>query len=396
MKRIAVVQFYFYPDIAAVSQLLGDLLCSVAESGEYEITVYCATSSYTGVRNEQDKRFDRLNIVHIRTPNIGRSNMIARVLDYLGYYVAVFRRILFRRGLDAVVSMSSPPLIALPVSLAILLRKVHFIYYIEDLFPEILFDMEYLKRPWLIRRLQGVNRFVMRRANKIVTLGEYMTDKVISSYPEAEGKIAEIPNWATGIGFVPPGRKNEFTITYSGNMGVAHDFSLLGSLLCALAPLSQIRYRFIGGGARFAEVRDIFRASGEQRVELNGYTSRSEHEATLAQADVFIISQRMESVGDLLPSKVYSYLAAGRPMIFLGPRASEIGRIILDNDFGVVVEHGEDVQTAKRFVEFLKADPIRAARLCERIRRFSDQHFGLSVSSKRFRRLLDVPARKAG
>lgn len=396
MKRIAVVQFYFYPDISAVSQLLGDLLCRLSESGDFEITVYCATSDYSEIRNQQDERFSRLNIVRIRTPNIGRSTLAARAFDFLGYYIAVFFRVLFHRGLDVVVSMSSPPLVAFPVSLALLLRKARFIYYLEDLFPEILFDMGYLKRPWIIRRLQGLNRFVMGRADRIVTLGRFMSRKVALGYPQAAGKIVEIPNWTRNIDFAPKAGTQELILMYTGNMGVAHDFSLLGPLIRALASLEGIRYHFSGGGARFFDVQSIFQAEGESRFTLEGYSSRSEHESALARADVFIISQRREAVGNLLPSKLYSYLAAGRPMIFLGPRASEIGSIIIENDLGVVVEHLSDVQTVRRYIEFLRRDPSRAAGIQRRARRFSDQCYGLEKSARRFRELLEGQERVAG
>jgi colanic acid biosynthesis glycosyl transferase WcaI len=388
MTRVAVVQFYFHPDISAVSQLLGDLLCRLYETGEYDITVYCGTSAYAAVHNAGDERFERLRIVRIRTPNTGRSNLIARALDFLGFYAAVFFRVLLRGDLDAVVSMSSPPLVAYPIALALWLRKVRLVYYVEDLFPEVLFDLGYVNRPWIIRRLQAMNRCVMRRADRVVTLGSFMSLKIALGYPEAAEKLVEIPNWSRATEFAPARQDGGFTLMYSGNMGIAHDFRLLAPLIRALADFDGLQYRFVGGGARFAEVESIFRSTGERRVTLEGYRSREDHESLLALADAFLIAQRTEAVGDLLPSKLYSYLAAGRPLVFLGSRASEIGTLIVDRDLGVVVEHPEDVQTARRYIEFLSKDRERAARMHCRIRRFSDAHYGLERSVSRFQELL--------
>ncbi len=396
MKQIAVVQFYFYPDISAVSQLLGDLLCTLAQDEEYSITVYCAASDYSQVRDQRDNRFDKLNIVRIKTTNIGRKSFFSRIIDYTGFYISVFIRLFFGRKWHVVISMSSPPLIAFPVSLALLFRKIPFIYYIEDLFPEIIFDMSYLKHPWLIRKLQALNKVVMRRANSIITIEEDMSRKVITNYPKARDKTVEIPNWSRDVEHLPTSEKKDFTILYSGNMGLAHDFSMLGPLIKELSPIKNICYQFIGGGTRVEEIRNIFLKSGETRVGFRGYTRRDVHGATLAQADLFIISQKMETVGDLLPSKLYSYLAAGRPMLFLGPRYSEIGRIIVDNDFGIVVEHREDISTAKRYIEFLKNDHLRARLINERIHRYSASHFGLSKSVEHFRQTIEKTLRKVG
>ncbi len=396
MKQIAVVQFYFYPDISAVSQLLGELLCTLAEDEEYSITVYCAASEYAKMRNQRDNRFDKLKIVRIKTTNIGRKSFINRIIDYTGFYISVFIRLSLGRKWHAVISMSSPPLIAFPVSLALLFRKVPFIYYIEDLFPEILFDMSYLKHPWLIRKLQALNKVVMRRANSIITIEEYMSRKVITNYPEAKGKIVEIPNWSPEVEHFPASERKDFTILYSGNMGLAHDFSLLEPLIKELLPVTNIGYQFIGGGTRVEEIRSIFLKSGENRVKFLGYTRRDVHGATLAKADLFVISQKKEMVGDLLPSKLYSYLAAGRPMLFLGPRSSEIGRIIIDNDFGVVVENTQDISTARRYIEFLKNNRLIARLINKRIHRYSTSHFGLKKSVEYFRQTIEKTLRKAG
>ncbi len=396
MKRIVVVQFYFYPDISAVSQLLGDLLCTLAQDEEYNITVYCATSDYSEVRDQTDNRFDKLNIIRIKTTNIGRKSFISRIIDYTGFYISLFIRLSLGRRWHAVISMSSPPLIAFPVSIALLFRKIPLIYYIEDLFPEILFDMSYLKHPWLIRKLQVLNKVVMRRANSIITIEEDMSRKVITNYPYAKGKTVEIPNWSREVEYLPASERKDFTILYSGNMGLAHDFSMLEPLIKELLPLKNICYQFIGGGTRVEEIRNIFIKSGETRIEFRGYTSRDVHGATLAQADLFIISQKRETVGDLLPSKLYSYLAAGRPMLFLGPRSSEIGRIIVDNDFGIVVEHRQDISTAKRYIEFLKNDHLRVRLINERIHRYSKFHFGLKKSVEYFRQTIEETIRKAG
>ena len=396
MKQIAVVQFYFYPDISAVSQLLGDLLCTLAEDGEYNITVYCATSDYAEVQNQRDNRFNKLNIVRIKTPNIGKRYFINRIIDYAGFYISIFFRFFLGRRWYAVVSMSSPPLIAFPVSLALLFRKIPFIYYIEDLYPEILFDMSYLKRPWLIRKLQALNKIVMRRANSIITIEEDMSRKVITNYPEARGKTAEIPNWSRDVVFLPASERKDFTILYSGNMGLAHDFSLLEPLIKKLLTVKNFHYQFIGGGTRVEEIRSIFLKSGENRVEFQGYTSRNVHGTILAQADLFVISQKKETIGDLLPSKLYSYLAAGRPMLFLGPSSSEIGRIILDDDFGVVVEHRQDISTARRYIEFLNNNRPMAGRINERIHRYSINHFGLKKSAEYFRQTIEETLRKTG
>jgi len=359
--KIAVIQFYFYPDISAVSQLLGDLLAGLAETKRFDLTVFCGTSTYEKKRLRENRvaRLPGIKIRRIKTSNLGRTSFLTRVIDYVSYYAFIFSYFFFSKKWDAIVCMTSPPLIGFAVAMATMMRRSPIIYYIQDLYPEILFDMGYIQKPWLVRKLMGINRIIIRKAFRVITIGSYMEKKLRHYYRNCSAKIRTISNWADrGVSeWREKSNRGEFVLLYSGNMGLAHEFTHLPEFIRRLKAIDGIRYRFIGGGKKRDELVRIFKDTRELRSEFVGYAPRSDVDRNLSQADVLIIAQKEETVGDILPSKFFSYLSVGRPLLFLGPKESEIGEVVLKNDIGAVVESERDVDSAVRYVTRLIKNP---------------------------------------
>ena len=101
-----------------------------------------------------------------------------------------------------------------------------------------------------------------------------------------------------------------------------------------------------------------------------------------------VVAQSDRTVGDLLPSKLYSSLAAGRPILFLGPSRSEIGELVNRESLGVVVELEEDVPEALQLIREYMTNKKLYAYTCERARRYYETHLGLDRSAARVAEIL--------
>jgi glycosyltransferase involved in cell wall biosynthesis len=393
-KRIAVIQFYFYPDISAVSQMLQDLLIEVGADPGLEITVFAGRSAYQEDRGVEgrSRKLPGIAIRRLFTLNFGKTRFLTRILDYSFYYAGIFVYLLFGPRWDAVVCLTSPPLIGFVASLALLFRRSRLVQYIQDLYPEILFDLRMIRSPWLTRRLRFLNQVAFTRADRIVTIGRYMSRKVIRYCRSYGKKLVEVSNWAKGIGFEetrPESDEAAFVILYSGNIGMSHDFNSFGRLVSSLKRVNGIRYQFTGGGGQKEYLQRLFADLGEGRVRFTDYLKREDIGGNLAGGDLLLLAQKRETVGDILPSKLYSYLAAGRPILFLGPLDSEIGTLILQNDVGVVCESERDLAIARRYILFLMRHPEVKRSIGRRARRVYEERFTLDRSARRFRRVLE-------
>ncbi len=388
-KKILIVQQYFYPDISAVAQLLYQLLAKTVDLAPVDITVLCGSNvrSFETVSpgwTVLNGKRGRITVRRVPTTLPRGKVFIHRLTEYLLFSWGVFVTILFHKNeYDITVSLTTPPLIGF-LTRFLLGRRRKFIYYIEDLYPELLFDMGYIKRYWLVRKLRFFNMFILHRSDKIITISRHMTRKLMRNYNIDRKRITEIENWANGVTYTPPRKRRPFVLLYSGNIGLAHDFSLLPALLRRIeARRLPVVFAFYGAGRQEAAVRSIFHHTSVPYT-FNGYTDKQEHNAVLASAHMFIISQKNETVGDVLPSKFYSYIAAGRPMLFLGTERSDIGEFIIKHKAGHVLEVETDACDTVDYLERMIQQRDRYRRDCRRIADLYRRKLGVDRSARRF------------
>ena len=395
IKKILVVQQYFYPDISAVSQLLGDLLQITAENPKYQITVLSGSL----VRNyELDIQksltfpvyIGKVKIKRLKTTMPNGKIFIHRIFEFLSFFYGVFKYVVLNKSkYDVFISMTTPPLIGYIVALALGRKRKSFIYYVEDLYPELLFDIGYIQKYWIIRKLRMFNRKILNSAEKIITLGSYMTRKFVLNYDVEPNKIVEIPNWTQGVEYISPSNRRTFNLLYSGNLGLAHDFSMFPILLEKLSQLSNdISITFVGGGRQYYRVKQLCESSSIE-CSFKGYTDRNEHNNVLASADMFIISQKNETVGDIFPSKFYSYVAAGRPLLLLGTEKSEIGCFINEHRAGCILEVEEDVDQVVSYISRLINDKKEHLQICNLLSSIYQNDMGIEKSAELFINLLN-------
>lgn len=384
--RVLFIQQYFYPDISAVSQLLGDLVTWLSKVSGLELSVLCSRVHRTVSPSLGE--FEAARIYRTSWSIFGDTTAAGQIVHMATFHVGVFFHLLFSRRYDTVVCMTTPPFIGFTASLALRLRpSKRLVYYVQDLYPEILFDTGIIRKSYLVRKTALFNRVTLHRADAVVVLGDYMTRKLRYNYELSEGRATVIENWTNLVEYHEPPARGPFVILYSGNLGFAHDFRLLPLLIHRLLEVN-VSYRFVGGGRKFGDIRRVFTSNHERRVVFDSYVDRAEHDSVLADASMFLVAQSAATVGDLLPSKIYSYLAAGRPILFLGPSRSEIGEVILREQIGVVMELEEDVAPGAARIKAYLDDRTEYLETCLRARHYYESHLGLGRSAERLRGVL--------
>ena len=128
-------------------------------------------------------------------------------------------------------------------------------------------------------------------------------------------------------------------VLYLGNTGVGHGF---GTVLDAAAQLAdEALFLFVGGGARWADLEREVAASGLTNVVLRGYVPKDDTPAVMAGADLALITLDDRSLGVMSPSKLHANLAAGLPVVYVGPEGSNVDEAIRRHDVGRSLRHGD-------------------------------------------------------
>jgi len=386
--HIVLLNQAFYPDVVATAQMSKDLADELVAKG-HTVTAIASRSIYGKSGATLPTREVLPNGIQVHRVGFslfGRAGTLLRVLDFAFFYLLAAVKLLTIPRPDVVVGFSTPPYIALLTIINRWLRGSKAVYWAMDLYPDVIVSSGMLTPDSVLTRiLDWFHRKLVKHADATVVLGRCMLDKVtIKAGPTAAAKVRFIPVWAdeAGIESVPRtantlrkewGCGDAFTLMYSGNFGHGHDAETLMQAMARLkdrtaTDATGLRFVFVGGGKRRKEIESFISANDISIAAYHDYQPRERLAESLSVGDIHIISLLEGMEGLIVPSKCYGIMAAERPAIFIGNPASEIARVLTENDAGLVIRQG-DVQGLVDAINALAANPARAAAMGQRGRK---------------------------
>jgi colanic acid biosynthesis glycosyl transferase WcaI len=407
--RVLFINQTYHPDVAATAQHMHDLARHLVRHG-HEVEVITSRSLYgqAGASLPSEEVVDGVEIHRVGRSVFGKAGLVARAADFALFYAAATLRSLTVRRADVVVCLTTPPFISL---LGILLRSLRggrYVQWLMDMYPDVAVGCDVLRPNALSTRfLDAVNRFTLRQADLVVVLGRCMRRRVLEKGIDP-ARVVHVGVWSDESEVRPIARDenpyrrewgmgNAFVVMYSGNFGIGHDVATMLGAAERLRGESGIRFAFVGGGKRKAEVERFVRERGLENAVLAPYQPRERLDASLSCADLHLVSLREGLEGCIVPCKLFGAMAAGRPTAFIGSAESEVARVLVENDCGVVVRQG-DVDGLVAVIRQLAADPPRAARLGERARAALSVAYDREQGCEDWRRALEAlvesPARQ--
>jgi glycosyltransferase involved in cell wall biosynthesis len=207
--------------------------------------------------------------------------------------------------------------------------------------------------------------------------------ELLSAHGLDPRKLYVAENWADGSlirpSEIPP--CPPLIIRYAGNLGLAHETDTIAQVMLRLKHNKDFRFVFAGGGAREPELEAFCKANQIESVDFRPYMDRNAFGEGLASCHVGLVTLRAACVGTVVPSKVYSLLAAGRPFLYIGPQSGTAARIAAEG-CGWQHEPG-DVDGIVSLLHALRADVtiVRAAGL--QARRIFEARYDRAQGSRR-------------
>jgi glycosyltransferase involved in cell wall biosynthesis len=380
MPRLIFVNRFFYPDHSATSQILSDLAFHLGEAG-FDVQVLTSRQIYDDPARVLPARESVRGVrVHrVWATRFGRGKLVRRAVDYLTFYLsAAVKLAALADSAAVVIAKTDPPLLSVPCALVTQLKRSTLVNWTQDLFPEI---AESLHVPGIalvapvLRRLRNLS---LKLARTNVVLGEGMAARLRAEGVAAD-KIEVIHNWSPVEMESPLAQHTanplraewnlvqKFVVGYSGNFGRAHDFGTVLDAAAALRDLPELHFLFVGAGAQRAWVEARVAELGLTNVSFQPYQPLDRLALSLSVPDVHLVSLKPELEGLIVPSKFYSVLAAGRPVLFVGDPKAEMARRIDETGCGLGFSIGAaaDLATA---IRQLASHPEKVAEMGTRAR----------------------------
>jgi colanic acid biosynthesis glycosyl transferase WcaI len=391
--RLLVLNQYYWPGVEATAQLLTELCEALAE----DLDVKVVTGQLHG-QEEQPHRSVRngVEIVRVASTSFERSKLFARGSNYATYLMSALFGGLRGRRPDVVLCMTDPPIVA-NVALVVARRfRVPLVVISQDVFPEIAVQLKRLENPVVMSMLRGLVGLYLRRADRIVAIGDTMRRRLEEKGAPPE-RMLVIPNWIDTTRLGPLDKSNhwsrgwgvaeKFVVMHSGNVGHAQDLDSLIRAGTFLRDLTDIQILIIGMGARHAELVALAELLEVDQVQFLYYQSREVLPQSLSAADVHVVGLAAGLAGYVVPSRLYGILAVGRPVIVAADPESETAQLVGDVGCGIVVPPGRPELLA-RAIRDAHDGKYDLGAMGARGRKWVEREADRSVAVRRYRDLL--------
>ena len=348
-KHFVFISQVYVPDPAAVGQHLADAAEELARRG-HNVTVYTSRAGYDdpSITYPASETIRGVNVRRLPLSSFGKGSILVRVIGGLAFIGQAALRGAARRKVDAVVVSTSPPMASVGALMIGALRSAKVKYWIMDLNPDQVVALG-VARPdsMSVRAFEWLNQRILGRADDVVVLDRFMADRVRKKRDVGE-RLKILPPWPAEDPPEPVAHaSNPFrakhvsddriVVMYSGNHGPSNPLTTLLQAAKRVSDDERLRFMFIGGGVGKKEVDETV----SPNIVSLPYQPQSELRHSLGAADVHVVTVGDAIPGIVHPSKVYGAMAAGRPILLIGPEENHVADILAEHRIGWHVRHGD-------------------------------------------------------
>ena len=340
------------------------------------------------VRSQQEP-WGRIRRWHPFPADKGR--LAARAAAFAGFTVLAGADAVAAAGRCDVVFAMSPPLPLGAAGWAASWRgRAPLVFNVQDVFPDAAVETGVLRSARAAAAAGRLERWVYRRAAAVTVLSEGMAANVRAKLdPGADPhKVVVIPNMADPGRITPADRHNSYraelgldgdpnttVVMYAGNLGHSQPLELVVAAAQRFADQGRVDVQFVVNGDGVARSSVASAAERLPNLHLVGWQHPERLGGVLAAADLHLVLLRSGLGTSSVPSKVYSVLAAGRPVLAGVDRHSEVDRLLAVSGAGRTVEP-DDADAFCSAVAEMVSDPGRLAEMGRRGRAYAEQAAG--------------------
>lgn len=382
MKNLLFITQFFFPDVQATSQMFTQLVEDVSAVHEVKVVAGCPLVTSEG-EDIDNKCFKPKRYKLIHTPNLclKRKRAADRVLNHLSFSLIVFFRLLFRidRGNTYIITSDNP----FAFIYGVLLPKEKTIYLCQDIYYEQVREI-YRKKTFIIKTLKLVESLSARCAGTIITISREMKSFVEQKFSVPSKIIKVISNWADVDRLMPTEKKNyfserykltgKFVVMHAGRLGLTQDIDAIIDAAAALRDREDMVFVIIGEGARKDILVKKVRMLDLQNVLFLPYQDKEMLKYTLSTADVGLIMYKGDPSRGLVPSRLFSFMACGVPIISNVNEGTQASAIIKDASCGILMERN-NVDELKEAILYFKNNKDMAVKMGLSGRSFIETRF---------------------
>jgi colanic acid biosynthesis glycosyl transferase WcaI len=272
---------------------------------------------------------------------------LKRILHEASFIISSAIRVLTRKRPDVLLVVSPPLGLGITAIVLSWLWRIPYVFDVEDLQPDSAGDLGMLP-VWAVKLLYRVELAAYRHARLVTTLTPSMRKKILDK-GIAEEKVGLLePRMDASLVDLQPEEGSvfrqryelgqRFLVTHSGNMGVKQGLNVILDAAALNRDENSILFLIVGDGADCERIQRRAADMDLHNVRFLPLLHEDDFRGLLAASDVCLVTQQQAVSEIVFPSKIVTYLAAGRPIVASVNHECEVARITLESGAGRVVE----------------------------------------------------------
>jgi colanic acid biosynthesis glycosyl transferase WcaI len=388
------------PDTVSTANMMTDIAHGLSGNG-HKVTVLTSVPHYNPSKEVLDNQVMRsswrkpftesiehgVRVLRVFMPP-KRHKIWARAFDYIIFQALTTILAVFKVARPDVVFVTSPP-ITLGISGILIswLRGGRFVYDVRELWPDVPVRMGLFRNPLLVKFVYWLEDFVYKKTVAISTIARSFNNTLIERGVPSK-KLYFTPNFVD-VDFIMPsksknefsslhGLNNKFVVLYAGNVGLTQGLEILLEVANSFADNDSIQFVVVGDGAARNSLEAALTNTKLNNFRMLPFQPVSMVNSMYAASDVCIVPLRSGFSYDTVPSKIYTAMAAGRPVLASAETDSETAMLLDESSAGVCVEP-ESAGALIEAITSLYEHPTHVVDMGDNGRKWIEKYYSRSV-----------------
>lgn len=371
--KVLILSVNYWPEVTGIGAFTTYRAEHLAASG-HEVNV-CTTfpyypewkvpAPYAG-RLAQSEERNGVKIVRSYAYIPNPVTALKRVMFEASFILFATLRALGRKRPDVLLVVSPPLGLAVSAILLSRLWRIPYVFDVEDLQPDAAADLGMLPG-WAVRILYKVEAAAYRHAKLVTTLTPSMRKRIVDKGVAREKVELLEPRMDDSLVDLQPDEGSafrerynlgaKFLVTHSGNMGVKQGLDVVLDAAALHRDDDSVLFLFVGDGADCERLQRRAAQMQLQNARFMPLLSQQDFRGLLAASGICLVTQQ-QSVSEIaFPSKIVTYLAAGRPIMASVNPECEVARVIRESAAGRVV-NAEDPEALSFALQEMRSENL--------------------------------------
>ncbi len=355
--RIIVWGINYSPELTGIAPYNMEL-CDFLLARGHAVEMVTTFAYYPAWRKLPTEKFsiyrtDNLDGVNVHRcwHYVPRKVTVLKRFFHEGTFVATsFFRLLFLKRAHVLVVISPPLLLGAAAAIISKIKKMPFVFHVQDLQPDAATGLGMIKNKSLVRALYWLEKTAYKHAAKVSGISDGML-KAFSNKNVSAARQIYFPNgvhlpdaahlpasgaFCSANGF----SKENFLVVYSGNLGVKQGLEIIIAA-AALVKNPAVKIIICGEGNQRDKLAASVRQLGLKNVTMLPLQPEQHYRELLVDADVCLITQQAGSGDSFFPSKLLMTLAFKKAVLTVADETSALARATRQGKFGINIVPGE-------------------------------------------------------